>query len=764
VLEDLLALRKRLDRLTAVGALRPGLADRAARAAGRVRPPPEPRELVALDRGLDRAGVHTLADARVLSQLVRGRAKGLAELRGLTPRAKRALREFSAQLGHEERQARLRSFASQAALARLEDLWARLARAVKVADFFARPDAPRDDLCELLPAPIAADAPPTSARVASAEYLVRRARASALDEHQKKRALEEAHELLLRIGSEVDRDRVRRLRAEVAEERARFAAHALLLARPPADPVARLSQASRRGDGGAAWGEARELYKDAVASRDAQLGSRSRQVLSALEPHIEGGLAKAVQRDRARVFMDSAGEEGAIAAQLRAESPERTDRDRLTELALDLEGDRWAVFDLALGAGRFFNVEEDSAEELAEESPYAAPARLTRVPYPGPVQTMDVAQSIGELRNFVITDPRSILYDLASHRQLMHAWLEPEGGGSLTRKHGTGAVRVYVCDASGSMKGARSVFRDALLIAELNNLSVREARAQPCVPIYFSFFTDHPTTLERVDNADAAMRVIGELFRESPAEGRTDITFALESAFAAIRHARGTDADLARATVVLVTDGEDRVDMARLWAAKAPVGEIEITLNCVALGIENRDLKELVQQQRGTGRRAFYYHLSDEEVAGGRALFDCGLRTLLPARPVLDLKADEPEVKAAIEGLASLAEERRRAPRDDRAPALRFDSYFTQLPKVEGRAAEQRDLELAGDLLEAVAETIALAPAEERACEAVRLVEHLLQVYSVDGAAFALALTSLPPKGIQALEKIRLLGAPASVP
>jgi len=73
--------------------------------------------------------------------------------------------------------------------------------------------------------------------------------------------------------------------------------------------------------------------------------------------------------------------------------------------------------------------------------------------------------------------------------------------------------------------------------------------------------------------------------------------------------------------------------MARLWAAKAPVGEIEITLNFVSLGKENPDLKELVLQQRGAGRRAFYYRLGDEEIAGGRALFDCGLRTLLPARP-----------------------------------------------------------------------------------------------------------------------------------
>jgi len=116
---------------------------------------------------------------------------------------------------------------------------------------------------------------------------------------------------------------------------------------------------------------------------------------------------------------------------------------------------------------------------------------------------------------------------------------------------------------------------------------------------------------------------------------------------------------------------------------------------------------------------------------------------------------------AAVDSLVGLADERRRTKPDEKAHALRFDSYFTLMPRVEGRSPEPRDLDVAADLLEAVAETIALAPAEARPAEAVRLLEHLLQTYAVDGVRFALCLTSLPAKGIQALEKIRLLGAPA---
>ncbi len=747
LLDDLMDLRARLDLLAAGTPRAPGLFQRAAQAAE------APDELLALDRGLDRAGVFTLADARLLVHLTRERAKGTAEVRGLRRRARRAVAEVSALLCREERRGRGAGPPPPSTLADLEDHWARLARVVKVADLLADPERPREGATALLPTPRAERAPPQDARVAAAEYLLGRARASPLDEAQKRRALEGAHELLLRVGSELDRARTLEVRAEVGRERA-------ALARAPAKgPLARLDQALRQGDGRTAWATSLDLYRDSVATRDAPLASASREVLAQLEPSVTGGLPRAVSEDRARRFLDAAGE-GAIAFHV----GERRDRDGLAALALQLSGDDWEVFDLALEAGRFFDVEEGAEEESLEELPYAAPARLVPVPYPGPVQTMDLARSISQLRQFVITDPRLVLYDLASNRQLVHSWLAPEGSGALSRKHGTGAVRVYVCDASGSMRGARARFRDAVLIAELNNLSVRESQGRPCVPLYFSFFTDHPAELERVDNGDAALRVVSGLFRESPAEGRTDITFALESAFAAIRDARGRDPDLARATVVLVTDGEDRVDLSRVWSAKAPLGEIEATLSFISLGAENRDLKELVLQQREAGRRAFYYHLDDEAISGGRALFDCGLRTLLPELPPVALRPDDPRVRSAVDALLALGAERQKGGVSQASPALRFSACFTLQPAVPGRAPPAADVERVSDLLAAVAETVALAPAEVRTAEAVGVLEHLQQVYGLRGERWALALTALPERGMQALEKIRLLGAPVEAP
>jgi hypothetical protein len=176
------------------------------------------------------------------------------------------------------------------------------------------------------------------------------------------------------------------------------------------------------------------------------------------------------------------------------------------------------------------------------------------------------------------------------------------------------AVRVYVLDASGSMHGARARFRDAILIAELNAIRVKARQNVPFDPLYFSFFNDTPTGLTRVESGQDATRHIEKLFRVSPAEGQTDITLAVMSAFDSIRLAQGRDPYLARATVVLVTDGEDGVDRELIRKTRKPFEGLDIALSFISLGEENQDLKSLVLEQRGLGGRAFYHHLSDQEI------------------------------------------------------------------------------------------------------------------------------------------------------
>ncbi|MFY0575356.1 hypothetical protein ACN28S_14195 [Cystobacter fuscus] len=345
------------------------------------------------------------------------------------------------------------------------------------------------------------------------------------------------------------------------------------------------------------------------------------------------------------------------------------------------------------------------------------------VPHPTQNMTFERTGGLHDVHNFVLSDPRMLLYDLASHRQLVRAYLEDEPPPEPKKKKRT-AVRVYVCDASGSMHGARARFRDALIIAELNNLRVKARQGQPFDPLYFSFFNDIPTELSRVDTAREATRQIEKLFRHSPAEGQTDITLALMSAFDSIRAARGRDPYLARATVVIITDGEDRVDLELIRRTRAPMDSLDIALSFVSLGEENPDLKSLVQEQSARGGRAFYHHLSDREIQWARTEFDSPWRTLLPRDvPVTPeaLEALGPQL-AALEALAA----GRSAPAAPLVSEASFDALF---PAPETLARQQAPevpepevVARVADILDALVEAprspppIAAPPRHSRSC------------------------------------------------
>ena len=186
--------------------------------------PPRPL-LRALDRDLDRVGVHTAADAKLLRALGarKGRVAALSE--GLANRAERSVREYDRALKVFEAQVFAHAPGSGEGTA-LEADFTRLARATKVADLFAAPalEAP----FEIYPRPSVRWAtPPTQARVAIAELLDERARRNPVDLRRRRDDLEAAHELLLRAGADADRDRIRPLRLRVAEARERSRAMGL---------------------------------------------------------------------------------------------------------------------------------------------------------------------------------------------------------------------------------------------------------------------------------------------------------------------------------------------------------------------------------------------------------------------------------------------------------------------------------------------------------------------------------------------------------
>ncbi len=749
-------LRKRLDVLQHPAPARSGW--RSWTLLGRRARGPEDLALPvlsALDRDLDRVGVHTSADALLLKDLGlrKGRAGVLA--RGLLERAHRALEETEACVASVERAWRAGAPLPGAHTV-LEKAFIQLSRVVKVADLFSRPpSAPEDDedALEIYVRPEAQRArqAPTSARLASAEFFAGRAQANVTDVLQKRRDLDLAHELLIRLGADHDRERGMALRRKVAEARERVRA---VPAVRSMDELLRHVRHSARREPQVAYRSLKGLYERALEAGDAALADAARAALTPLLPaptHLSALMERAEIDGLSHWF-------GEAPVPHDAPPPELRPDELLTDLAFSLRPEQLSTFELAAGCARYFDVEDALSEEIVLADTRTARAVPRRVPYPTQTMTYETTGSLHEVHNFVLTDPRMLLRDLAASHQLVRAYLDDEPP-QRPRKVKRTAVRVYVCDASGSMHGARARFRDAIVIAELNNLRVKARRGEVFDPLYFSFFNDVPTELSRVDSALEATRQLEKLFRDSPAEGQTDITLALMSAFDSIRAAQGRDPYLARATVVLITDGEDRVDLDLIRRTRAPMDALDIALSFISLGEENPDLRVLVREQRAAGGRAFYHHLSDEEILWARTEFDTPWRTLLPR--------DVPASGDALEQLAPHLEALEAVAAGLAAPEpvavdASFDALFPEQPeRLAATEAPGGDaVNRVADILGALVEAASLAPADRRAAESLLLLQHLLGVYGMTPARYLSALAAGGQATHDALNRVRLLCRP----
>jgi hypothetical protein len=739
------------DRIDALKAGRPptlGLFDRAkmmfVRDDGKV----SLEALRALDADLERAGVHTVADARLLREL--GTAKGkLAELSvGLKARAGAALTEFELAVSEAERISALGPLSPELRSA-LEHDFRRLGRVVKVAAVFDSASVP----FEIFSRPRGRDhTAPLSSRLALAEFLADRAQKQIGDTAQKRRDLDLAYEIVLRMGADAkgDRDRSRHLRLELgaARERVRSSPAVRSL-----DDLIRHVRHSARRDPSTAWRSMRALYERAIEAGDTELASVASA--AAMSMTQQGSLAPAVERAeamRSLGWRDRPRQE--ISERLAPGGQKGLDdhlASELAQLAFELDDDERKALELAAGCARYFDVEDSLAEEIVEAEVRATRPVQRRVPYPTQLMTYEPTNSLDQLNHFVLDRPGALVLDLASGRQMVRAYLEEEPPPRPKRAQKT-AVRVYVLDASGSMHGSRARFRDAILVSELNAIRVKAKANLPFDPLYFSFFNDAPTELVRIDSGDDASRHIDKLFRESPAEGQTDISLALVSAFDSIGRARGEDPYLARATVVLVTDGEDGVELELIRKTRRPYEGLEIALSFISLGEENPDLRSLVIEQRDAGGRAFYHHVSDAEIQLARTDFDSAWRTLLPADIAVTTDALE-RLVPHLEALESIAQGRpveRTASQDSQ-----FDALFPELSRPN--LATPPQLPRVIDVLEAIAEAVSLAPAEGRRNEAVTLLMHLLQVYGMPLPKY-LEWVQVPDVRLQkAIARIRLV-------
>ncbi len=424
------------------------------------------------------------------------------------------------------------------------------------------------------------------------------------------------------------------------------------------------------------------------------------------------------------------------------------------------------------------------------------------VDHPTPQLVLANAEGPRDFPQAIIEDPRTALLDLAAGSLQTRRYVAEE----VTRRVRTvlkGEVRVYVLDGSGSMLGPRARMRDAILVAELSTLLARFGDPLRSLnpTLFYRYFTRTLAPTVCVRNATDALSAITQALSEVRFGG-TDIELALLESFELVRAAQTDDPELARAQIVLVTDGNAPVDLDKVQRAREAVGQLPIGVSIIALGEENQALKALAAQQRARGERTFYQFISDAEIAEQIAGTALGAPVHLPgdARPaalaaaVSDL-VDEIEAagrKTSAEALAQSREERsalaelsltlerdfseaerakaEACARDVGALERRFERWFpalrasADLDSHSPPEDELRDVEQLQQLLLTVNEVVELVGGERlaRMTDAIEVFERLLRDAGMSTARTIELRHRYPARLQQSVAALRLsvLGQP----
>ena len=376
------------------------------------------------------------------------------------------------------------------------------------------------------------------------------------------------------------------------------------------------------------------------------------------------------------------------------------------------------------------------------------------------------ATDVEDVQDAVIEDPRTLILDLAAGRLLARRFIAHENV-ARPKTILRGEVRAYLLDGSGSMIGPRARMRDAILASEL--LTLRRRLMQHAklahVVLFYRYFAEAVEAAVRVDTvpeADAALASVLGTIRT----GGTNIEHALVTTIHGIAKAKERDPDLARAQIVLVTDGQAPVEEKTISKARETVGDLPIGLSVIALGEQNEALRAIVARQRSRGERAFYHFISDEalgrvvsgDVDPGGAIHpppvpDARATPAAIAKQIGDLveeiaargKERDTEALEALDARAEANAElgigesdlseaekaRARALYRDRAALERqFDRWFPKPPEGTTSAPlpASPDIDAVTVLLSTVAEMIGVVGGSDlsRMADAIDLLERLL--------------------------------------
>ena len=427
------------------------------------------------------------------------------------------------------------------------------------------------------------------------------------------------------------------------------------------------------------------------------------------------------------------------------------------------------------------------------------------VPYPTQQLLLRPARKPEDVATAVIHDPRTVLMDLVVGRLLTRKYVQFE-----QRQHEhtkmVGEARVYLLDGSTSMLThgkdmARARMRDAILVAELSTLMARfqNPKRYTRVVLYYRYFTKQTQAVTHISDADGALAAIGEVL-STPRRGGTNIELALASSFDTIRDAAAHDPDLARAQIVLITDGKAVVRDDVVRKAREAVGEMPIAVSVIALGEENAALRRLVARQRSLGERAFYHFIDDQtlaELCDGKAgssraihlphnqhaappkALQRKLALLLDEVAQLDRErhnlvrvasSDDDTQLAALEELGLSASalsdgqraQRDAAARDRRALTERYERWFIATDEHEGAEqtasspAQSSEIDSVVVVLSTVAEVVGELGGDElaRKADAIDVVERLLPDARLSPARFDELLRQAQPQVRAALAAV----------
>jgi hypothetical protein len=257
--------------------------------------------------------------------------------------------------------------------------------------------------------------------------------------------------------------------------------------------------------------------------------------------------------------------------------------------------------------------------------------RAELVSFPQQEMVLEPIASVADVSSAMIGDPRSVLLDLAAGRLLGRRYvaMRPYRSGERRLQN---EVRVYVLDGSSSMLGPRGRMRDALLVAELSTLRARMSDANRAgnQVLYYRYFNDEVADTRRVASPEEALQAVDDVLGQLR-YGGTNIQKALLASFEQIRLAAADDPDLARAQIVLVTDGEAGIDEPALNRAREAVGAVPVGVSIIAVGAQNPELRKLAARQRAQGEHVFYQFIDDDELRAIAEGETAGLPLHLPA-------------------------------------------------------------------------------------------------------------------------------------